>query len=353
MEDYEIKSDTEFNDQNKININEIHTFIDLDSENLFQIDIIKKNNLISINCINTYKDNNKTYSLELTNELILKYFSCNNIQFMNKLNIEPNKKLKLESDNNGILLCITLEGNLKKKFKLTLVGGKEEIHEKNIDKLNEQILIEELKEAKSAIKMLMEENKKLVLAKKTKTGWNREVFGKSFKDWGIFFLKGSAVTAGGFVLYSLLRKLNGYNFWMPTNVDDIKESGLNVDAMNLSVSHKLAEQKENFENVLNASDLDKKTRKNLKAEFVKQENARLDAYREQIKKHVSDEKLARGNRDLKALCEGNNLCASLANVTSSVWAANPAFELSSVNGTTKLIPISVNNATTINSTVTE
>ena len=161
MEDYEIKSDTEFNDQNKININEIHTFIDLDSENLFQIDIIKKNNLISINCINTYKDNNKAYSLELTNELILKYFSCNNIQFMNKLNIEPNKKLKLESDNNGILLCITLEGNLKKKLKLTLVGEKEEIHEKNIDKLNEQILIEELKEAKSAIKMLMEENKKL------------------------------------------------------------------------------------------------------------------------------------------------------------------------------------------------
>ena len=198
-----------------------------------------------------------------------------------------------------------------------------------------------------------EENKKLVLAKKTKTGWNREVFGKSFKDWGIFFLKGSAVTAGGFVLYSLLRKLSGYNFWMPTNVDDIKESGLNVDAMNLSVSHKLAEQKENFENVLNASDLDKKTRKNLKAEFMKQENARLDAYREQIKKHVSDEKLARGNRDLKALCEGNNLCASLANVTSSVWAANPAFELSSVNGTTKLIPISVNNATMTNSTVTE
>ena len=165
MEDFDIKQETEFNDQNKININEIHTFIDLDSENLFQIDIIRKNTLISINCINTYTDNNKTYSLELTNGLILQYFSCSNIQFMNKLNIDPNKKLKLESDNNGLLLYISLADNLKQKLKLKCEGEKkekkEEIHEKNIDKLNEQILIEELKEAESAIKILMEENKKL------------------------------------------------------------------------------------------------------------------------------------------------------------------------------------------------
>ena len=195
---------------------------------------------------------------------------------------------------------------------------------------------------------------KSLSVKKQNTGWNREVFGKSFKDWGIFFLKGSVVTAGGFVLYNLLKKFSGSNFCMPINTCNAKEGELDVDAMNVSVSQKLAEQKENFEKVLDASELDKKTRKNLKAEFEKQENARLDAYRKQVKRHASDEKLAKGNRDLKILCRGNELCTSFANVTSSVWAANPAFELATVNGTNKLIPVVVEvNSTATNSTVTE
>ena len=75
--------------------NEIKLFVYEDSENLYEVDFLKRKDYIMIECSHTSRDNDIKYSYKLNADEIKKTTSCNSISnFINKLQ-EYRNELKI------------------------------------------------------------------------------------------------------------------------------------------------------------------------------------------------------------------------------------------------------------------
>jgi len=130
--------------------NEIQMFVYEDSENLYEVDFLKKKDYIIIKCSHTSRDSDIKYSYKLYADEIKRTTSCNSISnFINKLQ-EFRNELKIEKIGDIILLEIILD-KYKKEIKTVKLEGYDELEGE----------INNLEDAIKMIKILIKENKKL------------------------------------------------------------------------------------------------------------------------------------------------------------------------------------------------